>query len=81
MRTGDHVLHRPSGETWVVACVWPDEDRMSWVGYPEGYAVLSDCELIRAATDAEYRGMLQALAAIIGDDHRKRYAQQVLNND
>lgn len=43
MRTGDHVLHKPSGETWVVAFV--DGDDLAWCGWPNGLARTSDCEL------------------------------------
>lgn len=35
-------------------------------------------ELVRAATDEEHRGMLQALAEIKGNDHRARYAKRML---
>lgn len=78
MRTGDHVLHAPTGETWVVAGVWPDEDRMSWCGWPEGFAKISDCTVIKEATNEEHRDMLQALAEIKGNDHRRRYARYML---
>jgi hypothetical protein len=38
--TADHVLHGPSGETWVVAYV--EGDRLAWCGWPEGEAKLAD---------------------------------------
>ena len=46
--TGDSVLHRPTGEKWVVACVQGND--LSWCGWPAGYAKLSDCELLEKAT-------------------------------
>ncbi len=46
--TGDIVLHGPTEERWVVACV--QGDRLSWVGWPEGTALLSDCTLVEKAT-------------------------------
>lgn len=44
---GDHVHHHPTGEDWVVRYV--KGDRMSWLGWPPGEAMLSDCTLIRKA--------------------------------
>lgn len=58
IRCGDHVHHGPSDETWVVA--WADYDRndLAWCGWPNGMARLSDCTLVRAATDEEHRDRL-----------------------
>lgn len=49
--TGDHVYHRPSRETWVVARV--EGDKLYWCGWPPGRADLSDCELVKKATESE----------------------------
>lgn len=49
IRCGDTVLHRPSGEKWVVAAADPERDEIMWCGWPEGVAKLSDCELIDRA--------------------------------
>jgi hypothetical protein len=49
--TGDHVLHAPSGETWVVAYV--RGDRLAWCGWPQGEATLTDCVLLKKATAEE----------------------------
>lgn len=46
--TGDTVLHGPTGERWVVACV--QGDRLSWCGWPEGTANLADCVLVEKAS-------------------------------
>lgn len=53
-RCGDTVLHKPSGEKWLVAYADPARDELSWSGWPEGYAKLSDCELIRQCSDDEH---------------------------
>lgn len=71
--TGDHVRHEPTGETWVVACV--QGDRLSWCGWPEGAAALSDCTLTKKATPEERADLLARLAAINGPDHRAVYAR------
>ena len=60
IRTGDHVAHGPTGETWVVAHV--DGDRLAWCGWPSGEAMLEDCVLIRRSTDDEHLSLLQELA-------------------
>lgn len=75
--TGDTVKHAPTGEQWIVACV--QGDRLSWVGWPEGMAYLTDCTLVAKATPEQRDEMLRLLAALRGDDHRKRYAQHRLS--
>jgi hypothetical protein len=70
--TADHVRHIPTGEEWVVACVIGN--RLSWCGWPEGTAALSDCELVEKATP-EYRdALLRKMATTGAGDHRGRYA-------
>lgn len=66
-RTGDHVVHRPTGETWVVAYV--DGDRLSWCGWPEGRADVADCERVHVATDDEHAALVREIAAV-ANDHR-----------
>jgi hypothetical protein len=50
---GDHVLHRPSGEEWVVAAADHTNDQLMWCGWPEGCAKISDCRVIRRAAPWE----------------------------
>lgn len=76
--TGDTVYHRPTGEVWLVACVIGDN--LSWCGWPEGWANLSDCDLREIATDEEKHALLLQLSSIPGDDHRKRYAIEKLKD-
>lgn len=47
---GDAVLHRPSGEKWLVAAADRERDEIMYCGWPEGVAKLSDCDVIRRAT-------------------------------
>jgi hypothetical protein len=54
-RCGDHVLHRPSGERWMVAYADADQDTIAWTGWPDGRANLSDCEVVYRCTDEEHR--------------------------
>ena len=74
--TGDVVLHAPSGEQWLVACVRGDD--LSWCGWPEGIARLSDCSLVKKATLEARLALLTELAAMGSDDHRQRHAAYVL---
>lgn len=60
MRTGDTVKHAPSGERWLVA--WADDASLSPCGWPESIARVSDCTLIKAATDEEYIKLLREIA-------------------
>lgn len=72
MRTGDHVKHGPTGETWVVAYV--DGDRMSWLGWPPGEARIADCTVIKESSDEEHERILRQLLAS-QDGKRARMAQ------
>lgn len=78
--TGDVVLHKPSGETWVVAYV--RGDNLCCVGWPESFAQVSDCDLTRAATPEERQTLLESMAGMQGDrtgyDSRKSYARHRL---
>jgi hypothetical protein len=72
--TGDLVLHKPTGERWIVAFV--RDGRLSWCGWPEGTASLADCELIEAATDERRVRLLNEMAAMRSqDDSRCRFAR------
>lgn len=68
IRCGDIVWHAPSGEEWVVAWADPETDELSWCGWPNGVARLSDCTLAKAATDGESRATL--LAVLRSEDSR-----------
>ena len=54
IRSGDFVIHKPSGEEWVVAGVNKEQNRLIPCGYPfPSMAKLDDCEL------TESRGLKQ----------------------
>ncbi len=72
IRTGDTVLHRPSGETWVVAYV--EGDCLAWCGWPSGRALVSDCDLVEKCTDDAAAELLLQMAA--GSDHRGTWARR-----
>jgi hypothetical protein len=74
--TADVVLHKPTGERWVVAYV--RDDRLAWVGWPEGEAALGDCELVSVATDEQRIKLLEQMAQARADDSRARYARHRL---
>ncbi|MEM7227302.1 MAG: hypothetical protein AAF432_00660 [Planctomycetota bacterium] len=77
--TGDTVLHRPTGETWVVAFV--QGDQLAWVGWPNGRADLADCELVVKAHPTERMELLREMADMRNGDCRRRYARRILNDD
>ena len=62
--TGDHVLHGPTGETWVVARVL--EDKLAWCGWPQGWANLADCTLVKKACPESRLRLLRELAGSSG---------------
>lgn len=73
--TGDHVLHAPSGETWVVAYV--RGDRLAWCGWPQGEATLTDCMLLKKAAPEQRIKLLREIAKA-GHDPRGQYARDRL---
>lgn len=73
-RAGDHVRHRPSGESWVVA--YQDGEHVGWCGWPAGEALAADCDLIQAVTDTEHLAILRRLEN--GGDKRARMAREAL---
>lgn len=75
--TGDIVRHEPTGEEWVVAYV--KGERLAWCGWPEGEAKLSDCTLVKKATDQSRDSLLKDMAEIAGGDARARYARERLS--
>lgn len=75
IRTGDTVFHRPSGERWLVACV--RDEQLSWCGWPEGWAQLSDCELVKTCTDEQHWKLVEEIARS-SQDHRGRYCRWLL---
>lgn len=75
--TGDTVLHRPTGGTWLVAFV--EGTRLAWCGWPFGYAKINDCELVQKTSEAERDALLRKLATMSDtSDPRRRYARRRL---
>jgi hypothetical protein len=70
--TGDVVLHKPTGERWVTAYV--SGENLCCLGWPESFANVSDCTLIKEATPEERLLILKRMADMSSDDARKRYA-------
>lgn len=71
-RCGDHVLHRPTGETWVVAYADAERDELAWVGAPDGVAKLSDCDLVtRVSHNVHKFCVYDWFAKPEGADHRR----------
>lgn len=61
IRAADHVRHKPSGETWVVLWANAEHDQLAAAGWPSGVVKLSDCELVKAATDEDHNALLDSL--------------------
>lgn len=62
LRTGDHVYHIPSGETWVVAWADYESGDMAPCGWPESMARISDCAVLKKADDAESAELVECLS-------------------
>ncbi len=79
IRTGDTVFHRPTGERWIVAFANEERDELAWVGWPDGHARLSDCELRKSCSDEQSDRLLREIADSSGTGARQRYARRVLS--
>ena len=69
-RTADVVFHKPTGERWVVAFV--QNGKLFWCGWPLGCADLSNCTIVKKATDEEYEKLLKEMANM-NDNRDPRY--------
>lgn len=83
MRCGDHVYHKPSDQTWLVAYADTESGYMAWSGWPEGRAPIADCKLVYACTDKEHA---QAVSDWLdkgnaSNDHRRRAVQRLYRPD
>ena len=74
-RAGDVIIHKPSGDTWTLAC---DEENRAvvCVGWPESFAAVDDCELVERATDEARAVMLGSVAGSCVDQYRGRLAKR-----
>jgi hypothetical protein len=72
--TGDVVLHKPSGEQWLVAFV--EGDMLCACGWPESLAPLADCTLVTRATPEARISLLHEMARSSGA--RASYANRAL---
>jgi hypothetical protein len=69
-RCGDTVLHRPSGEEWVVAYADAEQDVLAWAGWPDGRARLSDCEIIQRCSEETHRAQVASWLRLTDSDSR-----------
>ncbi len=67
MKAGDIVYHRPSKETWVLACAF--EEHVWPCGWPETRAKAADCRLITSCDEAESLAMTAKWAKSRNEDH------------
>jgi hypothetical protein len=76
IRAGDAVLHRPSGERWLVAAV-NDQGDLYCAGWPCTRASIEDCDLVEATSDERHFEMVFACARIRESDPRRSYSLQL----
>lgn len=60
-KPGDVVLHRPSGETWVVAVADPERNELIACGWPCSFERLSDCDITEESSPEEARELAHRL--------------------
>lgn len=79
MRTGDTVLHRPTGETWLVAFV--EDGRLCACGWPLELVPAADCDIVKSCDNLEHNKLLVEMAEMQSDDPRRSYARRVLKRE
>lgn len=67
LRCGDIVFHSPTGEQWTVAYADYEIGYMAAAGWPSERAMISDCMLVKRATDAQHREEVEAWRNCKGD--------------
>jgi hypothetical protein len=72
---GDTVLHKPSGEQWLVAYV--RDGRLAACGWPDEIVPASDCALISRMPLGKKLSLLRLMATSTG--HRAEYARSLLH--
>lgn len=78
MKAGDSVLHKPSGETWVVASLSPWKGKFFVAGCPETLADVEDVEVTRSCTEEQSLEMLVEVVKSKGSWSRTSAAQRWL---
>lgn len=82
LRTADVVLHKPTGETWLVAYAEEDGKHLMPCGWPPSRASVSDCFVLERASDEASAKLLQEMAAMSSpdaqSDSRRLFARRVL---
>ena len=75
--TGDAILHKPTGETWLVSHC--ENGYVTCCGWPESSAPVGYCELKRKATPEQRLRLLNDLAK--GTGRRATHAQHTLGKE
>lgn len=81
-RAGDHIHHKPTGETWVLAFGDLEDGggKVAPCGWPGCLASASDCTLLKAADDNEHMETLRRVANMKGTDFRGLRASRYLGS-
>ena len=77
--TADTVLHKPSGESWIVAFV--QDGRLCACGWPLEFVPVEDCDLIEKATPESRAKLLRQMADISESDPRRTYARAAISGE
>lgn len=73
-RTGDRILHKPTGHTLVLAYADYISGKFAATGSNIGEGYIHDCSLVSHCSDDEFVGLIAELA-VSGDPRAERAAQ------
>lgn len=78
-RSGDTVVHLPSGETWTVA--FDDGERLARAGWADDRAHSIDCEEASRCSDDEHRAWVNAWERYVESDDRRHSVLRLYRPD
>lgn len=58
--TADSVMHKPTGNKLIVACVY--EGRVYWIGWPAGSAPIEEFALLKKAKPSDRKWWLKEIS-------------------
>jgi hypothetical protein len=78
MDTGDSVVHKPTGDVYLVACV--HAPYLHTAGFPECRLLIADCVVKDTCSDSMRRDIIKRMAGSSGMGHRSVCARERLRS-
>jgi hypothetical protein len=73
IKPGDVVMHKPSGEEWIVAALHYSGDELAPVGWPACVVKVKDCVLVESCSVEESEKIVDEWSRMSCEDFRKTW--------